>query len=383
MTTTTVTDYLPPDDLIETVSKMGVIKYTLNYSDYIGEMGYPPLSEKGITDANTIAEIKKLSIRVDQDLDTAKGHANSYFNLVNVQLLTVYDTLVNFASGPETQAFYKAIVDDYADVANPDKKNAVIHGLQKISDTAGNNIIAVKEAYGDALRYNVALSDDHSRFQMDYKSQQQVFGKLTDAFLQLDEKLASLRNQISANNEKVSKVALDEGLNIVENGVSVASDVASGQEADAVKTGAIMGFKFAKAAGTIIVLDAQTISLISEVADLSKQLTQVENDLQMLNNVGSILTSLTDGGTYSTDTLTALENYWKNLQSYIDSLIVDIKEDKPVELSNPAHVAELWNSQIAAPIKGYLDAQLPKEPARWVTGEVTFDTLDNLGKYTS
>ncbi len=379
--TTTVSSFMPPSDLIQAIPQIGEINLTLGYSDYVENLPDPQLNTQGITDPQILSKISDLQKAMDRDMATAKSHAAYYYQTVMVDLLQTYDNLRYFAQGSMTNAGYRLLYQSYQNRGNP---SFAQNGFGKIQQRIKQFLLQAQDSLTAVNTYNANIKADQNQFAADYDKEKSALSSISGNISAMDQKIAELQSTISDNNRKVTEIAIDEGVNFVKEGILCAVSAASGDEEEAVKSGATLAFEFIKSSVKIIVLDVNTIKALNEVAQLTNQLSLQENDLQVLNNVGSMLSSLTNSGTLSTTTLNTLIAYWQSLDTYLDQIIASIRNQQTLPLADPDDVSKAWASQIAAPLSGFIDAgNAMSTPSDWTHGKVQFDTLDNLKKYTS
>jgi hypothetical protein len=378
---TSASTFMPPSDLVKSIPQIGEINLTLGFSDYVENLPDPQLNSEGITDPEILSKISDLQKAMDRDITTAKNHAAYYYQTVMVDLLQTYDNLRYFAQGYMTHAGYRLLYQSYQ--AN-NNLSLVQNGFSKIQQRIKQFLLQAQDSLTVVNTYNANIKADQAQFSSDYAKEKSTLSNISGNVTALDNKITELQNQISENNRKVTEIAVEEGLNFVQEGILCAVSAASGDEEEAVKSGATLAFEFIKSGVRIVILDVNTIKAINEVAQLTDQLNLEENDLQILNNVGSMLSSMTNSGMISTTTLNTLISYWQSMDDYLDHLIASLNNNQPVTLTDPDAVSSAWSNQIALPLGAFIDAgNTMSATSTWVHGKVQFDTLENLKNYTA
>lgn len=373
-------NFLPPDSLIEAIPLISTLNMTMNYVDYVQESPIPRLSTVGIDDIEIVGQIQTLQKAIDEDYPKVQKLAGIWITTTIHEVMSVFIGLSTFAH--TRFGIYYKYINKYAISQDKESLNII---LNKLIAEAYNEEASAKIALGALLNFKAELDLGNQALQKNYDETKQALSSLSDYTTQMENKIKQLRNTVDANNKKVAQTATDETGDLVQNGVGLATDAATDNGADAIKTGATLSFNAAKAGIDIIVMDQETISLLHDINKLAKKLNKVENDLQILNNASSQLSSLLSTHFFSKSAITSIEAYWQDLQTYLQAILSNLNRDKDAPIfpdtPNPQITITTWLESIYRPINTYLG--FDSTPAEWNIDTVKMDSLDNLDQYKS
>jgi hypothetical protein len=376
-------NFLPPDSLIESIPLICSLNLTMNYVDYVQQAPFPVLNKHGIDDVELAGEIDLLQNAILKSFPKVKEAAGIWIDSTSHDVTSILSHF-SFFTSKRLGAYYSKI---YRNVKKEDIKG-LISILTRMKEEAFKGEANAKIVLGALVNFEKAVSLKNKELEGTYQGAKIALSHLTTYTDQIESKIMQLRQKVAENNKKVAETGIKEGTDAITNGIAVASSVATEKYTDAIKTGALMGFNFIKAGVEVIILDQESINLLHEIRELAPKLSKIENDLQVLNNATSELSSLLNTHFFSKLSITIIENYWQELQSYITNIVKALEQSRPEypEVHDPKEIMDVWNRTIAGPIDKYLDYSIENTdttPSKWDIESVQFDSLENLGNYTS
>ena len=363
-------DFLPQDDIIELIPSMATIQFTRNFADYVEQMPIPKLHTEGIDDIQIVGEIKMLQRKINLEYPHIQSLSGDWFGITENNITTIFTDLQHF-SNVEFHSYF-----DYIYHHNNSKNSKQLRwSLKRLKDLLMTKQLNAKKALSALVVYEGDLSNYRVVLKNTYTEAKNSLSNLSKFTQELEVKRAQLQAQLKANNEAVSSIALKEAKDVVQNGIAIASSVASEKYTDAVKTGAILAMNAAEAGVKIIALDIQSIKLIGEIQELTQKLSPVERNLQVLNNAVAQMASINESHEFSKTIVTTLENYWENMHKYVSSLLDDVNDNKTLDLPEPRVLDKSWVDTIANPLKHIMSFSNLSTLAEWDLNDVRFKTV--------
>jgi len=362
--------FLPENSLIEMLPTIATIQFTRNYADYVAQLPIPCLYTAGIDNVELKGEINMLQKVINFEYPKVQSLAQQWFGITENDIIQTFTDLQHFAN-VEFHSYYDYIY--YHN--NKNDKTQLKNSLSKLKNAIFTKQVDTKKALsalvvyeGDLTNYSVVLKNTYNQACITLQS-------VTKYTEELNSVRSQLREQLKANNKKVAKIGMETTQNIIKEGTVIAQNVATEDYEGAVKTGSILAINSLEAGVNVVSLDVQSIKLINQIKDLTLKLSDLERDLQVLNDAVAQMDSIMDSHIFSKEIITFLEKYWMDMESYVDGLIDEVNQGKTLDLPKAKELDSAWVDSIATPLKHILSFKSLSSLSQWNANKVSFNNL--------